>query len=120
MSNKNSKFQKLHIRKGDRVRVLSGKDRGKEGKVQSIVTNKDRFNGEVTKKAIVEGINMVTKHQKPNQANPQGAIIQIEAPIHASNLMVVHGGSPTRISRQKAENGKGWVRVSKKTGEIIN
>lgn len=106
------KFKKLHIKKGDTVRVLSGKNRGQEGRVQ-VVIKKDQ-------RAIVEGINMVTKHRKPDQNNPQGSIVEVEAPIHVSKLMVVDpkSGQPTRIGRQKTE--KGWVRVSKKSGEIID
>jgi large subunit ribosomal protein L24 len=93
---------------------LSGRDRGKEGRVQ--VINKKDY------RAIVEGMNMVTKHRKPDQNNPQGSIIQTEAAIHISNLMLVDPSSrqPTRVGRVKNENGKGWVRVSKKTGEIID
>lgn len=110
---------KLHVRKGDKVRVLSGRDRGKEGKIQAIVHKKDKFNGRIQSKAIVEGINMVTKHRKPDQQNPQGAIIETEAPINVDKLMLIDpkSGEPTRIGRQKTE--KGWVRVSKKSGEII-
>ena len=109
---KNNTPKKLHIKKGDTVRVLSGQDRGKEGRVQ-VIYKKDQ-------RAIVEGMNMVTKHRKPDQNNPQGSIVQLEAPIHVSNLMLVDpkSGEPTRIGRIKTE--KGWVRVSKKTGEIIS
>jgi len=117
---KNSKNIKLHVKKGDTVRVLSGKDRGSEGKVQRVSKSTDKRTGKVTFRAIVEGTNMVTKHKRPDQQNPQGGIVQTEAGIHLSNLMVVDGsGNPTRIARQKNENGKGWVRISKKTGEII-
>lgn len=106
--------QKLHIKKGDTVRVLSGRDRGKEGRVQVIIKKDYR--------AIVEGMNMVTKHRKPDQSNPQGSVVELEAPIHISNLMIVDPktGEPTRVGRVKNENGKGWVRVSKKSGEIID
>ena len=109
---KNNKPHKLHIKKGDTVRVLSGRDRGKEGRVQ-VIFKKDQ-------RAIVEGMNMVTKHRKPDQNNPQGSVVELEAPIHISNLMLVHQGEPTRIGRVRNEKGKGWVRVSKKTGEIID
>lgn len=114
-----NKIAKIHIKKNDTVRVLSGRDRGKQGRVQVVVSVKDPRTGKVQKKAIVEGLNMVTKHQKPTQQNQQGGIIQTEAPIHISNLMLVDpkSGQPTRIGRQKEENG--WVRVSKKSGEII-
>ena len=109
---KNSTPKKLHIKKGDTVRVLSGRDRGREGRVQ-VVYKKDQ-------RAIVEGMNMVTKHRKPDLNNPQGSVVQLEAPIHISNLMLVDpkSGEPTRIGRTKTD--KGWVRVSKKTGEIIS
>lgn len=100
---------KLHIKKGDTIRVLSGKDRGKEGRVLVVFSD--------TKKAIVEGINIVFKHRRPDQQNPQGEIVEQEAPIHISKLMLVVNGEPTRTGRLKNENGKGWVRYSKKTGE---
>ncbi|RMG30025.1 MAG: 50S ribosomal protein L24 [Bacteroidetes bacterium] len=104
--------KKLHIKKDDRVRVLCGNDRGREGRVLRVFP-KDR-------KAIVEGINMVRKHMKPSQQYPDGGILEQEAPIDVSNLMVIDGSNnPTRIGRKRAENGKGWVRVSKKSGEII-
>ena len=114
-----NKIAKLHIKKGDTVRVLSGKDRGQQGRVQLIVNSKNTRTGEVVRKAIIEGMNMVTKHKKPDQNNQQGGIVQTEAGIHVSKLMLVEPktGKPTRVGRQKTE--KGWVRVSKKTGEII-
>lgn len=104
---------KLHIRKGDTVRVLSGRDRGKEGEVMVVMPKEG--------KAIVQGINMVSKHTKPNQQNPNGGILQQEAPIYVSKLMLIDPKTkqPTRVGRVKNENGKGWVRVSKKSGEII-
>ena len=101
---------KLHIKKGDTVKVLTGNDRGKEGKVLSVVVKDSR--------AIVEGINMVSKHTRPDAKNPKGGIIKKEASVHISNLMVVHGGVATRIGRQHDENGK-LVRYSKKSGEVI-
>ena len=113
MANKNTRTpNKLHIKKGDTVRILSGRDRGKDGRVQVVMVKDQR--------AIVEGVNMVTKHQKPDQNNPQGQILETEAPIHVSKLMLIDpkSGEPTRIGRTKTE--KGWVRVSKKSGEIIN
>ncbi|MCB9234271.1 MAG: 50S ribosomal protein L24 [Bacteroidia bacterium] len=109
----------MHIKRGDTVRVLSGKDRGKTGKVQVIVSSKDARTGVVQRKAIVEGVNMVSKHKRPDTKNPQGGIIETEAPVHVSNLMLLVGGKPTRVGRKPNENGKGWVRYSKKTGEII-
>jgi large subunit ribosomal protein L24 len=100
---------KLHIKKDDSVKVLSGKDRGAQGRVL-VVMPKDN-------KAIVEGVNLVKKHIKPNQQNPNGTILEQEAPIHLSNLQLLVNGKPTRVGRTLTE--KGWVRVSKKTGEII-
>ena len=90
--------------------MLAGNDRGKEGKVLSVVVKDQR--------AVVEGINMVSKHTKPNAKSPQGGIIKKEASVHISNLMVVHGGVATRIGRKHDEKGK-LVRYSKKSGEVI-
>ena len=102
----------LKIKKGDTVRVIAGKDKGKEGKVVSA------SNGKV----LVEGVNTVTKHAKASQANPQGGIIQKEAPIDASNVMYVHKGKTTRIGFTTVEgkNGPKKVRVAKSTGEVID
>ncbi len=104
---------KLHIKRDDTVRVLSGKNRGEEGRVLRVLVKE--------RKAIVEGVNMISKHLRPNQQNPNGAIVSQEAPIHISKLMLIDPKTkqPTRTGRVKNENGKGWVRVSKKTGEII-
>ena len=90
--------------------MLTGNDRSKEGKVLSVVV-KDR-------RAIVEGINMVSKHTRPDAKNPKGGIIKKEAPVHISNLMVVHDGVATRVGRKHDDKGK-LVRYSKKTGEVI-
>ncbi|MBQ0130392.1 MAG: 50S ribosomal protein L24 [Bacteroidales bacterium] len=104
-------MSKLHVKKGDTVLVLSGNDKGKQGKVMSVDVEKNR--------AVVEGVRIISKHTRPNTEHPQGGIIKQEAPIHISNLMVVDkSGKPTRIGRKKDENGKS-VRYSKKTGEII-
>ena len=104
--------RKLHIKKGDMVYVNAGNDKGKTGKVLEIITKKDR--------AIVEGVNMVSKHTKPNAKHPQGGIIKQEAGIHISNLQGVDPakGGPTRIGRRMGENGK-LVRYAKKSGEEI-
>ena len=104
--------KKLHIKKGDMVYVNAGNDKGKTGKVLEIITKKDRD--------IVEGVNMVSKHTKPNAKHPQGGIIKQEAGIHISNLQVVDPakGGPTRIGRRMGENGK-LVRSAKKSGEEI-
>ncbi|MFV0521878.1 MAG: 50S ribosomal protein L24 [Mangrovibacterium sp.] len=105
-------MQKLHIKKGDTVVVLSGNDRGTQGKVLEVIREKQR--------AIVEGVNMIKKHMKPNAENPQGGIVEKEAAIHISNLMLVDPktGKGTRIGRKLGENGK-LVRYSKKSGEEI-
>ena len=100
----------MKIKKGDTVKVMAGKDNGKEGKVISV----DKKNNKV----LVEGVNMVTKHTKPSAANQNGGIIQKEAPIDASNVMYVHKGQTTRIGF-KIENDK-KVRFAKKTGEVID
>ena len=113
MERKLNKQQKLHIKAGDTVKVIAGDDKGKTGKVQSIDTAKSR--------AIVEGINMITKHVKPTASKPQGGIEKKEAALHISNLMLVDPktGEATRTGRKAGENGK-LVRYSKKTGEVIN
>ena len=103
---------KLHVKKGDTVLVLSGNDKGKQGKVMSVDRKSQR--------AIVEGVRIVSKHTRPNAEHPQGGIIKQEAPIHISNLMVVdNSGKPTRVGRKKDEKTGKSVRYSKKTGEII-
>lgn len=108
-----NKQTKLHIKTGDTVKVISGDEKGKTGKVVSVDKQKNR--------AIVEGLNMVTKHVKPTAAKPQGGIDKKEAAIHISNLMLVDpkSGEATRTGRKIGENGK-LVRYSKKTGEVIN
>ena len=102
--------KKLHIKKGDLVKVLSGDDKGKTGKVLKVMPAENR--------ALVEGVNLVTKHFKPNAQNANGRIEKIEAPVHISNIMVVVGGTPTRIGRKKNDEGK-TQRYAKKTGELI-
>ncbi|MBR4340518.1 MAG: 50S ribosomal protein L24 [Bacteroidales bacterium] len=102
---------KLHIKKGDMVKVLSGDDKGRTGKVLKVEVKKYR--------AFVEGINMVTKHTKPSAKNPQGGLVKKEASIHISNLMLLDSrGVASRIGRHLGENNK-LVRYSKKTGEEI-
>lgn len=96
------------IKKGDTVKVIAGKDKGREGKVTSVKDGK----------VVIEGINQVTKHAKPSQANPQGGIIQKSAPIDASNVMYVADGKVTRIGF-KVEDGK-KVRYAKATGKVID
>ncbi|MGM9759541.1 MAG: 50S ribosomal protein L24 [Parabacteroides sp.] len=105
-------MSKLHIKKGDNVIVNTGDDKGKTGRVLRVLVKENR--------AVVEGINMVSKHTKPNAKNPQGGIEKKEAPIHISNLNVVDPktGKGTRIGRKLDENGA-LVRYSKKSGEEI-
>ncbi|MFN3998307.1 50S ribosomal protein L24 [Algoriphagus sp.] len=113
MERKLNKQTKLHIKTGDTVKVIAGDDKGKTGKVLSVVIEKRR--------AFVEGINMITKHVKPTASKPQGGIEKKEAALHISNLMLVDPktGEATRTGRKAGENGK-LVRFSKKTGEVIN
>ncbi len=103
-------MQKLHIKVGDTVKVLTGESNGQEGTVLSIDRKKMR--------ATVEGLNMVKKHQKPSAQEPQGGIVEMEAGIHISNLMVVHNGQASRVGRKANKDGK-LVRYSKKSGEEI-
>ena len=100
----------LKIKKGDTVKVITGKDKDKEGKVLSV----DVKNGKV----LVEGVNMITKHTKPSQANPEGGIVQREAAIDASNVMYIHKGKATRVGFKM--DGDKKVRVAKSTGEVID
>lgn len=102
--------KKLHIKVGDTVKVISGEHRGQDGKVLSIDRNKDRV--------LVEGVNVVKRHTKPDAANPQGGIVEKEAGLHISNLMLVFNNEPTRIGRKKNKDGK-LVRFAKKSGEEI-
>ena len=102
----------MHIRKSDNVMVISGDSRGQQGKVLVVDSKKE--------KAIVEGINLVSKHSKPNAKQPQGGIIKKESPIHISNLMVVDAsGKATRIGRKVDQKTNKLVRYSKKSGEVI-
>lgn len=103
--------RKLHIKKGDTVKVITGDSKGQQGRVLVVETK--------TERAIVEGVNLISKHTRPNADNPQGGIVQKEAPIHISNLMVVDGsGNATRIGRRLGKDEK-LVRYSKKSGEEI-
>ena len=109
---------KTKLKRGDMVSIIAGKDLGKEGRVLSINRAKNRV--------IVEGINIMTKHQKPNRTNQTGGITRIEAPIHASNVMYLHKDKPTRLGYKveaTEENGKQKIikkRYAKSTGEIID
>ena len=103
--------KKLHIKTGDQVRVIAGESKGKEGRVVQVFIDKNR--------AIVEGINMVSRHTKPSAQSPDGGIVKKEAPLHLSNLMLIDAeGNATRIGRRDNKDGK-LVRFSKKSGEDI-
>ncbi|MCT4544414.1 MAG: 50S ribosomal protein L24 [Vallitalea sp.] len=109
---------KTRLKTGDTVKVISGKDKGKEGKILSV----DRKSGKV----IVEGVNMVTKHTKPSAANQQGGIIHQEAPVYVSKVMYVHKGKPTRLGVKLVKEDRNGrtknirYRVAKSTGEVID
>lgn len=102
---------KLKIKTGDLVKVVAGDNKGQEGKVQKVFIEKN--------KAIVEGVNLVTKHNKPSAANPQGGIVKKEAPLHISNLALVDpkSGETTRVGYRVEGDKK--VRFSKKSNEVI-
>jgi len=104
---------KLHVKKDDTVIVITGKDKGKKGRVLAAYPRENRV--------LIEGVNLVKKHAKPSQANPQGGILNQEAPIHASNVMLVDpkSGKATRVGYKVLENGE-KVRVAKKSGEVID
>jgi large subunit ribosomal protein L24 len=102
----------MHVKKGDKVMVISGKDKGKTGVVLSAFPKKDRV--------LIEGVNIVKKHSKPSQMNPQGGIISQEAPIHVSNVMPLDPktGEPTRVGIKEVDGKR--VRVAKKSGEVLD
>ncbi|MGG0668483.1 50S ribosomal protein L24 [Sporosarcina koreensis] len=102
----------MHVKKGDKVMVITGKDKGKTGVILAAFPKKDRV--------LVEGVNIVKKHTKPNQANPQGGIVSQEAAIHVSNVMPIDPktGEPTRVG-YKFEDGK-KIRIAKKSGEALD
>jgi len=104
--------KKLKIKKGDQVAVIAGESKGQKGRVLAVNRDKER--------AIVEGVNLVSKHTKPNSKAPQGGILKKEAPVHVSNLMVIDpaSGKPTRVGRRLNDKNK-LVRYSKKSGEEI-
>ncbi len=104
--------KKLHIKKGDTVVVITGESKEQRGRVLEIFRK--------TQRALVEGVNIISKHTKPDAQNPQGGIVKKEAPVHISNLMLIDpsSGEPTRIGRKYNDNKK-LVRYSKKSGEEI-
>jgi large subunit ribosomal protein L24 len=106
------RMKKLHIKKGDTVFVIAGEYKNQQGRILELLPNKGR--------AIVEGVNMVSRHTKPNSQNPQGGIVKKEAPVHISNLLLVDPstGEPTRIGRRLNDKGK-LVRYAKKSGGEI-
>ena len=101
---------KVHVKTGDEVIVIQGKDRGKKGKVLQVSPSEG--------KVIVEGVNMLTKHSKPSAQNPEGGIIHQEGPIDISNVMYVHKGTATRVGIKM--DGDKKVRYAKSTGEVID
>lgn len=102
----------MHVKKGDKVQIISGKDKGKQGVILQAIPAKNRV--------VVEGVNVVKKHSKPSQLNPQGGIVEQEAAIHVSNVMPLDPktNEPTRVG-YKVENGK-KVRIAKKSGESLD
>ena len=102
----------MHVKKGDKVKVLSGKDRGKTGTVLEAFPKKERV--------LVEGVNLVQKHAKPSQDNPQGGILNQEAAIHVSNVLPIDpkSGEPTRVGYEVRDGKK--VRIAKKSGEALD
>ena len=100
----------MKIKTGDMVKVIAGKDKDKEGKVIAVNVNKNTL--------LVEGVNMITKHTKPSMANQQGGIVHQEAPINASNVMLLHEGKATRVGFKM--DGDKKVRFAKATGKVID
>jgi large subunit ribosomal protein L24 len=112
MERKHNQQPKLHIRKGDTVKVIAGDDKGKSGKVLEVLLDKRRV--------VVEGVNIITKHEKPSAGKPEGGIKKTEASVHISNVQLIDpaSGKATRVGRKLNEKGK-LQRFSKKTGELI-
>jgi large subunit ribosomal protein L24 len=112
MERKHNQQPKLHIRKGDTVTVIAGDDKGKSGKVLEVLLDKRRV--------VVEGVNIITKHEKPSAGKPEGGIKKTEASVHISNVQLIDpaSGKATRVGRKLNEKGK-LQRFSKKTGELI-
>jgi large subunit ribosomal protein L24 len=102
----------MHVKKGDKVQVITGKDKGKQGVILAAFPKENRV--------IVEGVNIVKKHSKPSQLNPQGGIITKEAPVHVSNVLPLDPktGEPTRVGYQVVDGKK--VRVAKKSGQVLD
>src|SRR5690625_7944878 len=102
----------MHVKTGDKVKVLTGKDKGKEGRVLAVFPKNDRV--------LVEGVHIVKNHQKPSQDNPQGGILDEEAALHVSNVLPLDPktGEPTRVGYEERDGKK--VRIAKKSGEVLN
>lgn len=105
---------KVHVRKGDLVKVIAGNERGKTGRVLRVIPKENRV--------VVEGLNIRKKHAKPTPSNPQGGIIEIPAPIHASNVQLVcpHCDRAVRVRRERSADGKNVTRICKKCGKSID
>jgi large subunit ribosomal protein L24 len=104
-------MKRYKVKKGDQVKVIAGEYKGKEGRVLEVLTAKDRV--------LVEGVNIITKHEKPSAKNPQGGLTKKEAPVHISNVMVIdNAGNATRVGRRRGTSGK-LVRYSKKSNEDL-
>ena len=101
----------MKIKKGDTVQVITGNDEGKIGRVIKVFLNRDRV--------VIEGVNIVKKHARPTQDNPQGGIIEKEASIHISNVMIIISSKPTRVGYKTLEDGR-KVKFAKTNGEVIN
>ncbi|MGR3809849.1 50S ribosomal protein L24 [Jiulongibacter sp. NS-SX5] len=112
METNNNKMQKRHVRTGDTVEVIAGNSKGKQGKVIEVLTKKDRV--------VVEGVNVIKKHVKPNAQNPQGEIQEVEGSIHISNVAVLdpESGKPSRVGRKENDKGK-LQRYAKSSGKFI-
>ncbi|WP_281165938.1 50S ribosomal protein L24 [Liquorilactobacillus sicerae] len=102
----------MFVKKNDKVKVIAGKDKGKEGVVEKVLLKEQRV--------IVKGVNVIKKHQKPSNTNPNGGIVEVEAPIHVSNVAVLDPSNnhPTRVGHKIVDGKK--VRFSKKSGEILD
>ena len=105
-------MSKLHLKKGDNVMVIAGNNKGQSGRILMVDREK--------KRAIVEGVNLMSKHTKPNADNPKGGVIKQEAAVHISNLMLIDkSGKPTKVGKKKDEKTGKTNRISKKSGEVI-
>ena len=109
---------KMKLRRGDMVKVIAGKEKNKQGKILMVDRKRNRV--------VVEGLNMIKKHQKPNRQNQKGGIIEREAPIHASNVVYLHNGKPTKIGykivtvKDQGEEFQTKQRIARSTGEVID